>query len=362
VRNAPVTVQNVVTYDAVVEVPNPELKLKPGMTANVTFLIAERRNVLKVPNAALRFQPAGAEQQAVNQNGSEPRGGDQMQGMQDRLTHALALNSEQQARVREILQTVRAGDEVGREPHTPMAPDGLRGGGSTEAVKTPLTAAAAKPATERRDGVMPNRRPPDDQDSDVGQLRRILTGEAVKTPLTAAAAKPVTERRDGVMPNRRPPDDQDPDVGQLRRILARNKVEREPHTPMAPDRQQAMALRQQEPSEEGRRTRMQQLREQTHAQIRNILTEEQRQKYAELLKDTDWQRTAVTTDRRPGRVWMLNGDGQLQPTALTLGIADDTFTEVVSGDLHAGQEVITGLLAAASRFRAALPGFGSRRF
>jgi HlyD family secretion protein len=65
VRNAPITVQNVVTYDAVVEVPNPELKLKPGMTANVTFVIAERTDVLKVPNAALRFQLPGAEPQAV---------------------------------------------------------------------------------------------------------------------------------------------------------------------------------------------------------------------------------------------------------------------------------------------------------
>jgi HlyD family secretion protein len=65
VRNAPITVQNVVTYDAVVEVPNPELKLNPGMTANVTFVIAERADVLKVPNAALRFQPPGAEPQAV---------------------------------------------------------------------------------------------------------------------------------------------------------------------------------------------------------------------------------------------------------------------------------------------------------
>jgi HlyD family secretion protein len=65
VRNAPITVQNVVTYDAVVEVPNPELRLKPGMTANVTFVIAERADVLKVPNAALRFQPPAVEPQAV---------------------------------------------------------------------------------------------------------------------------------------------------------------------------------------------------------------------------------------------------------------------------------------------------------
>jgi HlyD family secretion protein len=57
IRNAPQTVQNVVTYDAVLDVDNPDLKLKPGMTANVTFLIAEREGVLRVPNAALRFRP-----------------------------------------------------------------------------------------------------------------------------------------------------------------------------------------------------------------------------------------------------------------------------------------------------------------
>lgn len=57
VRNSPQTVQNVVTYDAVIDVENPELKLKPGMTANVTFVVAERQDALLVPNAALRFRP-----------------------------------------------------------------------------------------------------------------------------------------------------------------------------------------------------------------------------------------------------------------------------------------------------------------
>jgi len=57
VRLQPVTVQNVVTYATVIEVPNPELKLKPGMTANVTIEIARRDDVLRVPNAALRFRP-----------------------------------------------------------------------------------------------------------------------------------------------------------------------------------------------------------------------------------------------------------------------------------------------------------------
>ncbi len=57
IRNAPQTVQNVVTYDAVVDVGNPELELKPGMTANVTFIYAEKDDVLRVPNAGLRFKP-----------------------------------------------------------------------------------------------------------------------------------------------------------------------------------------------------------------------------------------------------------------------------------------------------------------
>jgi HlyD family secretion protein len=57
IRDAAQTVQNVVTYNAVIDVENPELLLKPGMTANVRFLYAERDAVLRVANAALRFRP-----------------------------------------------------------------------------------------------------------------------------------------------------------------------------------------------------------------------------------------------------------------------------------------------------------------
>ena len=56
VRNAPITVQNVVTYDTVIGVSNPELKLKPGMTANVSIVSAHRDDALKIPNGALRFR------------------------------------------------------------------------------------------------------------------------------------------------------------------------------------------------------------------------------------------------------------------------------------------------------------------
>lgn len=57
VRLAPINVQNVVTYNVVVAVDNRDLRLKPGMTANVSIVVAQREGVLKIPNAALRFVP-----------------------------------------------------------------------------------------------------------------------------------------------------------------------------------------------------------------------------------------------------------------------------------------------------------------
>ena len=58
IRKAPINVQNVITYDAVVGISNPDLNLFPGMTANVKILVSQRQNVLTVSNAALRYRPA----------------------------------------------------------------------------------------------------------------------------------------------------------------------------------------------------------------------------------------------------------------------------------------------------------------
>jgi HlyD family secretion protein len=60
VRQAPINVQNVVTYDVVIGVSNDDLKLFPGMTANVKILVDHRDNALKIPNAALRYRPAAS--------------------------------------------------------------------------------------------------------------------------------------------------------------------------------------------------------------------------------------------------------------------------------------------------------------
>ena len=86
-RLNPVNVQNVVTYNVVINVENPEQTLKPGMTANLTITIDERNNVLKVPNAALRFRPQDADRQRTGAgagNNAAGQGQGQGQGRRNR--------------------------------------------------------------------------------------------------------------------------------------------------------------------------------------------------------------------------------------------------------------------------------------
>ena len=233
VRNAPITVQNVVTYDAVVHVANPDLKLKPGMTANVSFLVADRQDVIKIPTAALRFQPEGVAQDTGSRDSQAPQrergggsGASRTKEMQQLLTQELALTPEQQTRLSEVFQK---------------------------------------------------------------------TG------------------------------------------------------------QQFRAMREEE-SEERRQAMRRDMQTQTRAQIRTLLTPEQRQKYEELMK----AREEAQTQARPGRVWIVGANGTPEPRPLTIGIANDTQTEVVAGDLPAGQQVITGLLTSSkSSKRTAPPGFGA---
>jgi len=70
VRNAATTVSNVVTYTVVVGVDNSDLKLKPGMTANVTFITAKKADALKIPTAALRFRPKTADAAGADKDGA----------------------------------------------------------------------------------------------------------------------------------------------------------------------------------------------------------------------------------------------------------------------------------------------------
>jgi HlyD family secretion protein len=118
VRKAALVVQNVVTYTAVIATSNPNLELFPGMTANVRIVVDTRDSALKVPNAALRFRPAGAGEARVpggeggasgaQAPGGEAKGGPQAgEALRQRLVAELGLNAEQQAKLEEILRDTR---------------------------------------------------------------------------------------------------------------------------------------------------------------------------------------------------------------------------------------------------------------
>jgi HlyD family secretion protein len=133
IRNAPIIVQNVVTYDVVILVDNKELKLKPGMTANVSVMIAHRERVLKIPNAALRYRPAFAKASTGSgigkKNGGSQKsetavergpGGQQRGGMAvERLTEGLNLTPEQQSKVEMVLRSSRQEIQEIREKSKP---------------------------------------------------------------------------------------------------------------------------------------------------------------------------------------------------------------------------------------------------
>src|SRR5512132_1512699 len=111
VRKAPQTVQNVVTYNVVVSARNPEGRLLPGMTANVRLVVDQKENVLKVPNAALRYRPPGEAPEASVAAGPLPSGGQgtppSVEQVRDRLVKSLGLTPEQEKKLEPILQEGR---------------------------------------------------------------------------------------------------------------------------------------------------------------------------------------------------------------------------------------------------------------
>jgi HlyD family secretion protein len=74
VRNNPTTANNVVNYSTIIEVKNPDLKLRPGMTANVTFVLDKVENAIKIPNSALRFKPSREQMMALFEKYGRPNG------------------------------------------------------------------------------------------------------------------------------------------------------------------------------------------------------------------------------------------------------------------------------------------------
>jgi HlyD family secretion protein len=134
VRLASTVVQNVVTYTCIVDAQNPELKLRPGMTATVSVIVGEAKGVLKVPNSAMRFTPTTLDPKELEklkadmqsrmgggqggpQGGQAGQGGQNGQrqggGRQGGGVNAAALTPEQQARIQQMARSrIRTGGTV----------------------------------------------------------------------------------------------------------------------------------------------------------------------------------------------------------------------------------------------------------
>ena len=111
IRQAPQVLQNVVTYDVVISAQNRELKLRPGMTANVRIVVDQKSSVLKVPNAALRFRPPGVKAEILPRDargGRTPQPvdntGQSLDPTRDKLVRSLDVTQEQQGKLDRILR------------------------------------------------------------------------------------------------------------------------------------------------------------------------------------------------------------------------------------------------------------------
>jgi HlyD family secretion protein len=128
IRKAPETVQNVVTYTVVVSADNPDLRLLPGMTANVQIVVNERQQTLKVPNAALRFSPSGgAEEHSKGAVATGRPGSSRAQQAEKRirqLTEALQLDEAQQEQLKAMF--ARARDQIIAMRQQGVAPEEIR--------------------------------------------------------------------------------------------------------------------------------------------------------------------------------------------------------------------------------------------
>lgn len=185
IRALPTTESNVVAYTVEVEADNPGDKLLPGMTANAEIVLEERRNVLRVPNSALRFTPADvqARQQAGQggAGGASPfgpgAGGGQRQrgqggggGMAGRLVEQLDLDAAQKAKVQPIL------DQLQTEMRSMRSASGGGGqgqgqGGGARRARNPAMAAAMNKALDQ---IKPILRP--DQQQTLESLRARFAG------------------------------------------------------------------------------------------------------------------------------------------------------------------------------------------
>ncbi|RZJ95613.1 MAG: efflux RND transporter periplasmic adaptor subunit, partial [Brevundimonas sp.] len=177
IRMLPTAESNVVAYTVEAEAANPGERLLPGMTANAEIILSQQRNVLRVPNSALRFTPAGMTAQTGAQRGGAQGGqraagrGGQRGNMAARIVEELNLDAAQKAKVEPILQRAQQTARASRPQGTRAAGGQRQGGQASGGRRNPAMAAAFNAAF---DEIKPLLRP--DQQTKLETLRSQFAG------------------------------------------------------------------------------------------------------------------------------------------------------------------------------------------
>lgn len=128
VRLSPQSVQNVVTYTAVIDVRNPDLKLKPGMTANVNVVAAQHENVLAIPNSALRFRATAGQSKVWKESGGQLVPVKVTLGLSDGISSEVVAGDLQEGD-RVAIPSLTSANNAAKAPvSSPFAPGGGRKG------------------------------------------------------------------------------------------------------------------------------------------------------------------------------------------------------------------------------------------
>ncbi len=335
VRLQPAVVQNVVTYSTVIAVPNPDLKLKPGMTANVSIEVARKSNVLRLPAAALRFRPTEEMFQVLNQEvppEARGRGGNFAGGMGGR----------------------NGGGRNG----------GFGGPNGTPAAGAPGAQAGATAANRGGEGASPAQAGgPRGNAQAQGTQARGGAAAGAQAP-GAAEARGGGDRnaqgagpgqgfggRGGFDPNMTPEERR---KAMEERLAAMTPEERQQFEARRAARAQngGQGFRQGQGQGVGQGQGQNQGFGGRGGQQANGNRDISRGITASITPGPTHASGATTIDalfgplpvvESRGRAW-LYVDKKLKPVALRLGVSDGTFTEILSGDVEQGQEVVTNMV------------------
>ncbi len=316
VRLQPIVTQNVVTYATVIDVPNVQLKLKPGMTATVTIEIARRNDVVRVPNAALRFRPNADTFAALNQpvppEMQRGAGGGRMGGpggsgapAAGSPASAPAPSSPAQAPAAGAAAPSAGSRGARGQQAPPAAAQSTPAAGQTA---SPQGGQSARPAGQAQGG----QRGFGGQDMDPAERQRRFQERMASMSPEERAQFEARMRERGMDPN-------NPGAGGRGGFGPGGQGA--PGQGSAPGAGRQPVQGQPAASRAGAQT-------------------------------IDQLFGPLPVAETSGRVW-LDANGQLKSVRLRLGITDGTYTELLSGELQPGQELVTAVVTPAQAAAAA---------